>query len=65
MDSNVALKEAMKLIDPEGLLGKSSGDRDRIEKMVAGWVDCYGIETTLRMAERSNRYLKAWKRVRG
>jgi hypothetical protein len=61
---NKALQEAMALIDPDGLLGRSDGDRRRIENMILGWMDSYGVDNALRMCDRSHRYLKAWKTVR-
>lgn len=63
MNRDDVLREAIGRIDPGCLLERDSKDARRISKMISGWIDKYGEEAALRMAERSQRYLIAWRRA--
>lgn len=64
MDRDELINKALKQMDPEDTLLENIGDRDRIREMIGGWIDQYGNDSALRMAQRSNRYLKAWNHLR-
>ncbi len=63
MDLNDTLNEAIKLIDPEGMLIPDTRQYDRIWEMLEIWLRQHGPEETLEMARYSAKYLKVWWKV--
>ena len=62
MDSNDTLNEALRLIDPEGMLVPGTRQHDRIREMIEIWLRRHSPEEVLEMARYSAKYLKVrWK----
>jgi hypothetical protein len=63
MDPNDTINEALKLIDPEGMLIPGTRQYDSIKEMLEIWIRQHGPEETLEMARNSAKYLKVWWKV--
>lgn len=63
MDLNDTLKEAIKLIDPEGMLIPDTRQYDRITEMIEIWLRRHSRDEVLEMARYSAKYLKVWWKV--
>jgi hypothetical protein len=63
MDPNDTLSEAIRLIDPEGMLVPGTRQYDRIREMIEIWIGQHGPDEALEMARNSAKYLKVWWKV--
>ena len=63
MDPNDTIIEAIKLVDPEGMLIPGTRQYDRIWEMLEIWLRQHGPDTTLEMARNSAKFLKMWWKV--
>ncbi len=63
MDPNETISEAIKRIDPEGMLIPGTRQYGRIWEMLEIWLRQHGAEKTLEMARYSAKYLKVWWKV--
>jgi hypothetical protein len=63
VDPNEIITEAMKLIDPEGMLVPGTRQHDRIREMIEIWLRQHRPEEVLEMARYSAKYLKVWRKV--
>ena len=58
MDLNDTISEALRLIDPEGMLIPGTRQYDRISEMIEIWLRRYSRDEVLEMARYSAKYLK-------
>jgi len=63
MDPNDTITEALRLIDPEGMLVPGTRQHDRIREMVEIWLRQHSPDEVLEMARNSAKYLKVWWKV--
>ena len=63
MDPNDTINEALKLIDPEGMLIPGTRQYDSIKEMLEFWIRQHGPVETLEMSRNSATYLKVWWKV--
>jgi hypothetical protein len=64
MDPNdETLNQAIKLIDPEGLLVPGTRQFNTIRDMLSEWIKAYGPERALYEAEQSAKFLRTWWKV--
>ena len=55
-----ALSEAMRLIDPTGMLVPSSEAYQSVREMVLGWIDGCGPDYAIDMARKGAKHLDIW-----
>ncbi len=60
MDPDGTIKEALKLIDPEGMLIPGTRQYDRISEMIYIWLRRHSRDEVLEMARYSAKHLKVW-----
>ena len=63
IDPNDTQNEALKLIDPEGMLVPGTRQHTRIREMIKIWLRQHSPEEVLEMARNSAKYLKVWWKV--
>jgi hypothetical protein len=63
MDPNDTLNEAIKLIDPEGMLVPGTRQYASIMEMLEIWLRQHSPDKALEMARNSAKYLKVWWKV--
>jgi hypothetical protein len=62
VDRDEAILEAMRLIDPEGMLDQDQRKYKVILETVTRWIDTQGVEKGLETARNSAQHMKVWYR---